>query len=212
MNTRPLILVVDDDSAVRATVRLYLETAGYSVSGYASAISCLDDDVSAASALIADIRMPEMSGLQLLREIARRGLGLPIIFITGYGDVAVAVEAMRGGAIDFIEKPFDEARLLGSVAKALALSEQTRIRARDAKAAQMRLSLLTSREREVFELLVSGDPNKITAFKLGISPRTIEIHRSRIMRKMEARNLSDLVRTSLAAPQSPAAYQAHTSH
>lgn len=171
---------------------------------YASAAACLDDDVAAGRCLVADVRMPEMDGLQLLKEIARRGFGLPIIFITGYGDVAIAVEAMKAGAIDFIEKPFNAATILDSVAKALRVSEQIRNKAGDASAAQNLLDRLTPREREVFDLLICGEPNKVVAYKLGISPRTIELHRSHIMGKMGARSLSDLVRTGLAAPQSPA--------
>ncbi len=195
---------MDDDDAVRVTVRIHLESAGYSVRDYASAAACLDDDVAAGRCLVADVRMPEMDGLQLLKEIARRGFGLPIIFITGYGDVAIAVEAMKAGAIDFIEKPFNAATILDSVAKALRVSEQIRNKAGDASAAQNLLDRLTPREREVFDLLICGEPNKVVAYKLGISPRTIELHRSHIMGKMGARSLSDLVRTGLAAPQSPA--------
>ena len=197
-----VILLVDDDDAVRETARVFLEAAGYRVRDYASAASCLDDNVAAGSCLIADIRMPEMDGLQLMREIARRGVGLPIIFITGYGDVTIAVEAMKAGAMDFIEKPFDQATLLDSVKKALWLSEQIRNKAGETKAAQTSLDRLTPRERQVFDLIICGEPNKIAAHKLGISMRTVELHRSRIMGKMGARNLSDLVRVGLAAPQS----------
>ena len=149
--------------------------------------------------LIVDIRMPGMSGLELQEELVRRNISLPVIVITGHGDVPLAVRAMTAGAVDFIEKPFDDQRMLDSIARALQIGHQKRSRAGEAQAARDLLGLLTPREREVFDQLVKGHPNKIVAHELGISPRTVEIHRSNIMDKLQARNLSDLVRTALAA-------------
>ena len=143
--------------------------------------------------------MPEMDGLQLQREIVRRGYAIPVIVVTGHGDIALAVQAMKTGAIDFIEKPFSADTILQSVERALDFGRRARSRSAEANSAQEALSLLTPRERQVFEQIVAGRPNKIAAYELGISPRTVEIHRAHIMDKMRVRSLSDLVRISLAA-------------
>jgi two-component system response regulator FixJ len=149
-----------------------------------------------------------MGGLELQEEILRAGIQLPVIIVTGHADVPLAVRAMKAGAIDFLEKPFDGETLLHSVEKALKVGQQLRDRAEEAKAAQRILASLTARERDVLDHLVKGQPNKVVAYELGISPRTVEIHRARIMSKMRARSLSDLVRVSLAAA-SDAAVIAH---
>lgn len=199
MSIDSLIFVVDDDADVRDSMRVLLESAGYPVKDYPSAKAFLADGVSAGGCLIADIRMPEMDGLQLQEEIARRNIALPVIIVTGHGDVPLAVRAMKAGAVDFIEKPFDRERMLESIGRALEIGRTTRNRAAEMKAANEVLMLLTPRERHVLDKLVAGRSNKVAAHELGISPRTIEIHRARIMDKMEARNLSDLVRIALAA-------------
>jgi two-component system response regulator FixJ len=201
MTTETFILVVDDDNAVRESTCALLKSAGLKVKDYASAKALLADHPQTGSCLIADIRMPEMDGLELQEEVVRRGIDLAIIIMTGHGDVPLAVRAMKAGALDFIEKPFDDETMLSSVRRALEINKQTRDRRAEAKAAQELLALLTPRERTVLEQLVAGRSNKIAAHELGISPRTIEIHRARIMDKMNARNLSDLVRIALAAPQ-----------
>jgi two-component system response regulator FixJ len=193
------VLIVDDDPDVRESLWALLDAAGHSVRSYGSAKALLADDVSSGACLIADIRMPEMDGLELQQEIVRRGLVLPVIIVTGHGDVPLAVRAMKAGAIDFIEKPFSAATILESVARAIALSSRARSRSAEAKSAQEALALLTPRERDVFDQIVAGRPNKIAAFELQISPRTVEIHRAHIMDKMRVRSLSDLVRISLAA-------------
>jgi two-component system response regulator FixJ len=193
------VYIVDDDAAVRDSLRMMLESAGYTVRGYDAARSFLSDADLERGCLVVDIRMPGMSGLELQEELARRNIALPVIIITGHGDVPLAVRAMTAGATDFIEKPFDDQRMLDSIARALQIAGQKRSRGIEQQAARDLLALLTPREREVLDQLVKGQPNKIVAHELGISPRTVEIHRSHIMEKMRARNLSDIVRTTLVA-------------
>jgi len=199
MNDDSLIFVVDDDDDVRDSIRVLLKSAGYTVQDFGSAKSFLADRAGTGHCLIADIRMPEMDGLELQREVINRKLGLPIIIITGHGDVPLAVRAMKAGAVDFIEKPFDDETLLTSVKRALDIGSKTRSDAAEVAAAERLLALLTPRERNVLDQLVVGRSNKVAAFELGISPRTIEIHRAHIMDKMNARSLSDLVRIALIA-------------
>jgi two-component system response regulator FixJ len=193
-----LVLVVDDDEHVRDSMRTLLESAGYAVRDYASAKAVLRDNIADGGCLIADIRMPETDGLELQEEISKRN-SIPVIIITGHGDVPLAVRAMKAGAVDFIEKPFDDEVMLRSVQRALEISAHVRSKSTECRAAQQLLALLTPRERTVLDQLIAGRSNKIAAYELGISPRTIEIHRSHIMDKMNARSLSDLVRLSLAA-------------
>ena len=198
MTNETLICVVDDDGAVRDSIRLLLESAKYAVKSFGSAREFLAEK-SAGACLIADIRMPEMDGLELQQEIVRRGSGIPVIIITGHGDVPLAVRAMKAGAVDFIEKPFDDELLLSSVQRAVDLGRKTRGVAAETAAAERLLALLTPRERTVLDQLVIGRSNKVAAYELGISPRTVEIHRAHIMDKMNARSLSDLVRVALTA-------------
>ena len=181
MTTQTWILVFDDDGAVRDSMRVLLESAGHAVKDYASAKALLRDTIPASGCLIVDIRMPEMDGLELQEEIGRRSIEIPIIIMTGHGDVPLAVRGMKAGAIDFIEKPFDAELLLDSVARALQVGESRRHKAAEIKAARDLIALLTPRERHVLDQLVAGRSNKIAAFELGISPRTIEIHRAHIM-------------------------------
>jgi two-component system response regulator FixJ len=199
MSTEDVIFVIDDDQNVRESMRALLESAGYKVRDYASANAFLADGSPRSGCLISDIRMPEMDGLELQEEVARRGIAIPVIIMTGHGDVPLAVRAMKAGAMDFLEKPFDDETMLGSVRRALELGRQKHDQMAEARAARELLALLTPRERHVLDQLVAGRSNKVAAYELGISPRTIEIHRARIMDKMNARSLSDLVRTALAA-------------
>ncbi len=199
MTEEALIFVVDDDRDVRESTRALLESVGFAVRIYASATAFLADRPPPGGCLIADIRMPEMDGLELQEELIRRGIDLPVIIMTGHGDVPLAVRAMKAGALDFIEKPFNDEFMLASVRRALEIGLRVRNKHAEAKAAQDLLDLLTPRERNVLEQLVAGRSNKVAAYELGISPRTIEIHRARIMDKMNARSLSDLVRIALAA-------------
>jgi two-component system response regulator FixJ len=199
MTHKALILIVDDDAAIRDSLRMLLESAGHTVRCYKSAKALLDDDVAAGACLIADIRMPEMDGLELQQEIMRRGLTIPFIVMTGYADVPLALRAMKAGVADFVEKPFDPDLMLQSVQNAISLTARARSRAAEARAAQEMLALLTPRERAVFDQIVAGRSNKVAAHALHISPRTVEVHRAHIMDKTKMRSLSDLVRISMVA-------------
>jgi two-component system response regulator FixJ len=190
---------VDDDADFRDSIRMLLESAGFTVQNYASATQFLADHILKGGCLIADIRMPDMDGLELQKEIIKRGIELPVIIITGHGDVPQAVRAMKAGAIDFIEKPFNPEHVLSSVRRALKAGQQSRGQTAEFETARDKLALLTPRERSALICLVNGMSNKIAAHELGISPRTIEIYRARIMDKMKAKSLSDLVRDAVRA-------------
>jgi two-component system response regulator FixJ len=203
MTDKATVVIVDDDAAVRDSMRALMESAGYAVKDYESAKDFLAEPVVPESCLITDIRMPEMDGLELQQEITKRGLDLPLVVMTGHGDVPLAVRAMKAGALDFVEKPFDDEVVLASVKRALEIGHRKRSRVAETKAAQDLIALLTPRERNVLEKLVAGRSNKVAAFELGISPRTIEIHRANIMDKMHARSLSEVVRIAIAADHAP---------
>lgn len=195
-----IVFVVDDDADVRESLCALLESAGLAAEAHESARAFLDAYQPARpGCLIADIRMPDMDGLELQEELNRRSAGLPVIVVSGHADVPLAVRAMKAGAVDLIEKPYDGDRLLASVKRALAQALDAREQAAAAETAKARIASLSARERQVLELLVAGEPNKIIAFQLEISPRTVEIHRAHVMDKMEARSLSDLVRAAIAA-------------
>lgn len=194
------IFIVDDDAAVRDSLSALLESEGYEAETFDSAKAFLDGyKPKDACCVIADIRMPDMDGLELQEEILRRGWGLPVIIITGHGDVPLAVRAMKAGAVDFIEKPFDDELLRASIDRGIAQSKRTRGESALTQEVETRIAQLTAREREVMEHLVGGRPNKVIAHRMDISPRTVEVHRGRVMEKMQARSLSDLVRMALAA-------------
>jgi two-component system response regulator FixJ len=194
------VLIVDDDAAVRDSLRALLESSSFSVREFDSAKALLQTpELSRSSCVIADIRMPDMDGLALQQELLKRQVGIPVIIVTGHADVPLAVRAMKAGAVDFIEKPFDGQLILDSVGRAIALSKETRSQASINQAAETRIAMLTARERQVLEHLVAGRANKVIAHELDISPRTVEIHRAHLMEKMQARSLSDLIRSALAA-------------
>lgn len=194
------ILIVDDDADVRDSLRALLESSGFSVVDHDSAAAVLADQViSNALCLIADIRMPGMDGLQLQEELNRRKVPVPVVVVTGHGDVPLAVRAMKAGAIDFLEKPFDEELLLAAVRRAKTAAEQSRSEAQAGEQAARLIEELTPRERDVLKHLLAGRPNKVIAYELSISPRTVEIHRAHVMDKMQAKSLSDLIRAALAA-------------
>jgi two-component system response regulator FixJ len=193
-----IVHVIDDDEAVRQSIEFLLRTSGVMARTYDSASAFLNALPTIDSGcIITDVRMPGISGIDLLRRLGEMRIKMPVIVITGHGDVPLAVEAMKIGAADFLEKPFDDELLLRSVRSALNRSQQNA--ARDAERAEVeaRLSTLTNREREVLEGLVAGKPNKVIAFDLAISPRTVEIYRANVMTKMEAASLSELVRMAL---------------
>lgn len=194
------IFIVDDDAAVRDSLSALLEADGFATETFESAKAFLAGyKPKDACCVIADIRMPDMDGLELQEEIIRRAWGLPVIIITGHGDVPLAVRAMKAGAVDFIEKPFDDDVLRASIERGIAQSKRTRGESALSQEVGARMAELTAREREVMEHLVAGRPNKVIAHRMDISPRTVEVHRGRVMEKMHARSLSDLVRMALAA-------------
>jgi two-component system response regulator FixJ len=200
------VFVVDDDADARDSLCALLESADVTAEPYESARAFLAAyQAGRAGCLIADVRMPDMDGLELQEELNRRNAGLPVIVVTGHADVPLAVRAMKAGAVDLIEKPFDDELLLASVRRALAQAHGAREQAAVADAARAKIANLSARERQVLELLVAGQPNKIIAYELDISPRTVEIHRAHVMDKMEAKSLSDLVRAAIAAGISGAA-------
>jgi two-component system response regulator FixJ len=191
--------VVDDDAAVRDSLRFLLQASGFSVCTHASAEAFLAVAADVAGCVLTDVRMPEMDGLEMQRRLNERGVRLPVIMMTGQADVPVAVRAMKAGAVDFLEKPVDDALLVDAVGRALAAGRRSREAASAAAAAARLLGDLTPREREVLDLLVAGLPNKAIALELGASPRTIEVHRARILEKLAVRSLPELVRLVLAA-------------
>jgi two-component system, LuxR family, response regulator FixJ len=200
MTADPDVHVIDDDEAVRESIDFLLRSAGLSVRTYDSAASFLDAAPTiAAGCIITDVRMPGLSGIDLLRRLQEMQIGLPVIVITGHGDVPLAVEAMKCGAVDFLEKPFDDDVMLASVRSALNRSEESAAIESERADIGARIAALTQRERDVLEGLVAGHPNKIIAFKLEISPRTVEIYRANLMTKMKAGSLSELVRMALVA-------------
>ncbi|MGC2415297.1 MAG: response regulator FixJ [Stellaceae bacterium] len=202
-NERPgerLVYVVDDDEAVRESLAALLEAKSYTVRSFALARDFLAAAPTLrAGCLIADIRMPEMDGLELQRQLTQRAFNFPLIVITGHGEVPLAVQAMKAGAIDFIEKPFAAEAILAGVEAGLARLAKEGGDDPLATTAAAHLALLSPREREVLQGLLAGLPNKSIAYDLSISPRTVEIHRARVMDKMGARSLSELIRISLAA-------------
>ena len=195
-----VVYLVDDDEAIRRSAGFMLKTSGYQVKAFTSGVELLKEAKELSpGCILLDVRMPEMDGLQVQKALKERGVGFPVIVMTGHGDVGVAVQAMKAGAVDFIEKPFEKAVLLSAIEEGIARIEQAgRSRAR-AEEAQVRLQALTPRERDVLEGLVRGHPNKTIAYDLDISPRTVEIHRANLMSKLEVASLSEALRIAFAA-------------
>jgi two-component system, LuxR family, response regulator FixJ len=200
MAEAPLVHVVDDDEAVRDSLSMLLQSAGLPVRTYDSATAFLTVLPNlTAGCVLTDVRMPGLDGLELQRRLTELGVRLPVIVMTGHGDVPVAVEALKAGAADFLEKPFDEPQLLAAIASALAASQRTNDEVSAMAQITARIASLTPREREVLDRLVAGQPNKTIAYDLGSSPRTVEVHRARVMEKMGVRSLPELVRMAIAA-------------
>lgn len=195
----PTIYVVDDEAAVRDALSLLLETGGWPVATYASAddflASCRPE---ARGCVVLDLNMPGLNGLEAQDRLHEQGINLPVIILTGHADVPAAVRALKHGALDFIQKPFREEALLEVVERALAEDRRNSAASRERSGIARRAELLTAREREVMALIVAGKANKVIAIDLGISERTVELHRSRIMKKMEARSVAELVQMNLA--------------
>jgi len=193
------VFLVDHDHAFRNSLKDVLEAFGFVVKAFSSAGAFLADDSIKAGCLVADVRLPDMGGVQLLEEVRRRRIEVSTIVLAGQADVSAAVKAIKAGAVDFIEKPFDHERLVSSIREAIESFDRRHGDFIETTEARDLLDTLTRREVAVLEKLVSGGSNKIAAFELGISPRTIEIHRSNIMHKLNVRSVAGLVRVSLAA-------------
>ena len=192
------VFVVDDDAAVRQGLRFMLRAAGYSVEAFPSALSFLEDyNPRRGGCLLLDVQMPQMSGLDLQQQLNLRGWRIPVIFITGHGTVPLTIAAMKAGAVDFIEKPLREDAMLESIERALHWNDRAYEERLERATLQVRATLLTAREREVFALVAAGEPNKVIARHLGISFRTVELHRAHIIEKLQARSLSDLIRMGI---------------
>ena len=200
MSSNAVVHLIDDDEDVRRALAFLLGTAGLAVRVYESASAFLDQDKALlAGCVVSDVRMPGIDGLELLRRLNASGIKLPVIIMTGHADVALAVEAMKIGATDFIEKPFSDDILLGAIEIALARTGKAGQDSTEIEQVRDRLQSLTSREKEVLKGLLAGHPNKTIAYDLGLSPRTVEVHRANLMTKMGAASLPDLVRMTLVA-------------
>ncbi len=199
MSTQGTIFVVDDEPAVRDSLQVLLGTYGFAVETYATAASFLDRaDPQRPGCLVADVRMPGMTGIELQRELTRQGNPMPVIVITGHGDVPMAVDALKAGAMDFLEKPLNDEVLVRSIRAAMERDERSRAEGQELSRLSERLGRLTGREREVMMLIVDGLANNAVAEKLGISARTVEHYRANIMQKMEASSFAELVRIAIS--------------
>lgn len=200
MATEPTVFVIDDEEAVRDSIRMLLERRGYKVVVFAKAEEFLRRlTPSSHGCIVSDVRLNGVSGLDLQRKLAELGSSLPMILITGHGDIDMAVLAIKRGAFDFIEKPFEDTRLYRSVAEALAAGRQNQARCETEAALKLRIAELSERQREVMMLLVEGLSNKEIAQQLGISPRTVETYRAFVMAKTDAQSLADLVKMAMRA-------------
>lgn len=198
MQDEPIVHIVDDDSAIRDSLCLLMQSENIPCQAYASADEFLQQfSQLKLGCMLLDIRMPGMNGLELFDLLNEQNITIPVIFITGHGDISMAVKAMKAGAKDFIEKPFDNSRLISIVSNCLTESVSINNNSQLRTEMETRLAHLTNRERQVMELLVDGKQNKVIAQDLNISPRTVELHRSRVMEKLHAHSLSDIVRIAL---------------
>lgn len=195
MAEEPAVFIVDDDAAVRDAVKCLVESVGLKAVSFSSAMEFLDGyRPGCPGCLVLDVRMAGISGLDLQRELSLRSISLPIVFITGHGDIPMAVQALKQGAVDFLEKPFRNQILLDKIHEALERDAEHRRRQSETHEIELRYTGLTDRERQVLDLLLEGKPNKLIAKSLGLSPRTVEFHRAHVMQKMGARSISELVR------------------
>ena len=193
------VFVIDDDASMRDSLKWFLQTVGLPAETFASAEEFLESfSGDRPGCIVLDVRMPESSGLELQERLKDEPAAPPILMISGHGDVPMAVRAMQNGAFDFIEKPVGDQVLLERIQKAIALDRENRA-ARELQARfEKRMALLSTREREVFEIVVAGCPNKVVASRLGLSTKTIEVHRAHVMKKMKAKSLADLVKMAVA--------------
>jgi len=198
MGGSELVHIIDDDDALRDSLSFLLSSVGIKTKSYETATGYSNDpERGACGCILTDVRMPGMSGIDLLRKLKSDGITVPVIVMTGHGDVPLAVEAMKLGALDFVEKPFNDDALIASVRSALGEAKRHSVHEEERKEIDARLAQLTARERQVLDGLVAGQPNKVIAHELGISPRTVEIYRANVMTKMQANSLSELVRMAL---------------
>ena len=195
-----LVHLVDDEEAIRRSAGFMLKTSGFEVQTYESGVELLKKaGTLTPGCILLDIRMPGMDGLEVQAGLQKKGVTLPVIIMTGHGDVTLAVKAMKGGAIDFIEKPFEKAVLLSALEHGIQRLRNSRLHRERGEQAAVQLQVLTAREREVLDGLAQGLPNKTIAYDLGISPRTVEIHRANLMSKLGVRSLSEALRIAFAA-------------
>lgn len=200
MSSTKIIHLVDDEEAIRKSVGFMLRSSGYIVHSYASGTEFLKVASAAGiGCVLLDVRMPKLDGLQVQAAMRERGITMPVVVLTGHGDVSVAVQAMKAGAIDFLEKPFEKAVVLDAIERGFARLQNAGARDVEEAEAEVRLALLTPREREVLDGLAKGYPNKTIAYDLGISSRTVEVHRASLMSKLSAHSLSDVLRIAFAA-------------
>ncbi len=202
MTVEATVYLVEDDDAVRDSLQMVLESVGHKVASYSRADAFLEDySDEMAGCMVLDIRMPGMNGMELQRQLNTRNSILPIIFVTGHGDVPMAVDAMQRGAVDFVQKPYLEEELLGKIQQAITADIENRADLEEKHKIRAKLSDLTPRETQVMELMIEGKANKVIAYDLDISQRTVEIHRARVMEKMGVRSLAHLVRMVMAAEE-----------
>lgn len=200
MTDKKLIHIVDDEDSIRRSVSFMLKTSGYRVETWSSGQAFLKEVKHVEEGcILLDVRMPEVDGLEVQRALAERGVTMPIVIMTGHGDISIAIRAMKAGAVDFLEKPFEKAVLIGAIEEALQRLANAADHSLRAVEAEKILGALTAREREVLDGLAKGLPNKTIAYDLGISPRTVEVHRANVMTKLDVRSLSDALRIAFAA-------------
>lgn len=200
MSDKPLVYVVDDDEAIRRSISFLLKTSGYAVKAYASGAEFLAEAGRLErGCILLDVRMPDIDGMEVQQRLRESGVLLPVIIMTGHGDIDMAVRAMKAGASDFIEKPFEKALLFDALESAQQRLDLDVLSDRRCEDARARLNILTAREREVLKGMVDGLPNKTIAYDLGISPRTVEIHRANLMQKLQVQSLSEALRIAFTA-------------
>ncbi|HWU73624.1 MAG TPA: response regulator transcription factor [Sphingomonas sp.] len=200
MSERRLVHIVDDEDSIRRSASFMLRTSGFDTRTYPSGVEFLKEAKHAnPGCVLLDVRMPEMDGMEVQRELNERGITLPVIVLTGHGDISIAVQAMKAGAIDFLEKPFEKGQLMVALDAGFARLERREEAATSTHDAEVRIAALTAREQEVLQGLARGHPNKTIAYDLGISPRTVEVHRANLMTKLEVRSLSEALRIAFAA-------------
>lgn len=200
MSEKAMVYIVDDDDAVRRSAGSMLRILGFGVRSYASGVDFLKEVKKLPpGCILLDVRMPDMGGLEVQQKLNAHGVAMPVIVLTGHGDIATAVRAMKGGASDFLEKPFDRASLIEAIERGLEKINRKDQSTKSEHEAKVRIAALTAREQDVLRELVRGHPNKTIAYDLGISPRTVEVHRANVMSKLDVRSLSDALRIAFAA-------------